>query len=232
MPKKKKTSLLKIFLDVVIKSFWYLLISVIPAFIAIYQYFVGTNRMSIKPSLQVWIAITVVIVLLSLSIGFYNYSKELKMGNKPKKRPRNTTSKTVRSNVKNGGQSVAVGGNNLAPIIQGITHPPKQRPDLSKLNEVRRKGYLLRNEGMKPMVEIQVDEWLVRFNNWNGELIQAVEEVDRDKAQDLVILGNVPMSGMNYQNHINSVQRGYLEIMTEKLRRLDKIREDYMRLSV
>jgi hypothetical protein len=105
------------------------------------------------------------------------------------------------------------------------------RPNITKLNQLRNDGYLLRNKGISKLKRsAQVKMWIAEFEQWNADMLLELGKLDEDKAEWLRLLGNLPESHMKYPRIVNFDHRLNLEIFDEKLLRLDKVLEDYRNL--
>jgi hypothetical protein len=122
MPKKKKPTLFGALWEIIIKPAWFWLVTIIPAAISIFQFFGGDESMIANVPARIWLIISATMLILTVTVSSYNYVQELNSSNqsKPKKDAKKNKSKstTTKSRAKNGGQSVAISGNNYAPIIQ------------------------------------------------------------------------------------------------------------------
>ena len=256
MPKKKSISFWKIYVQVCIEFAWYLLITVIPAVLAIYQFFFG-ERLIALDVFYIWLGLFLFYAIGIFFISIQKYKQEIS----PKKRKRknlpvlstgpdflngdsvtisiggkaqnviNGNNNTVTSNAATAkDNSISVSGNNYAPIINAIEPRQQKRPNLTSLIEIREKGYLLRNKGIHLQDEFVVDFWIEEFEIWNIEMLNALSTIDKDKAKLLKVLGNLPRNTMTYAVVYSSNQLLKLDTFTEKLRRLDQIIEDYLKL--
>lgn len=225
MPKRKKPSLLVKILKIIIGATDYFVVALVPAIIGIIGLLRQDDNMISNIPFWIWIVITGLLLFLAFSKGLQRYQEEQKTESQKSTRRR---SKSIQSVANNDGQSIAIGGNSLAPIIQGVDNKQK-RPDLTYLIQMREQGYLLRNSGMNLIDEHHLKEWIREFRLWEEGMLFCVEMIDKDKAKVLKLLGNVPRGTMQYNRIFNDEHALILDVFTEKLIRLDKIIDDYLK---
>lgn len=238
--KKNKSSFWVVISKVILGGWWSFVITIFPAFITVYQFFGGDKSIFANKPTESWSALTLVLFLVSCLVGTLKYQKELKdeaesnstyqESNSVKKVTTGNDSIGVGRDVTNSNifHNISVNGD-FVPAIREI-QPKQKRPDLTKLIEIRENGYLLKEEGVRLRVGGYSD-WINNVKSWNEELLNALGEIDKDKAKLFRILGDVPRNETFRSSPMLSLAHvEVLENIIEKLRRLEKIIDEYLQI--
>ncbi|HET9906507.1 MAG TPA: hypothetical protein VFQ23_07695 [Anaerolineales bacterium] len=171
MSKKKKITFADVLWKIIVKPAWYWLVTIIPTAIAMYQFFGGDRNTIANISSRIWLVVAIIAFLLTIVISTFIFrNSRLLLHDKTKRsgRSRNKKALSAKSDAKDGGQSVAISGNNYAPINQGSNIAPQYDHETQPNIEVTKFGsevltLKLINKIAGQAIQIGVGETLERF---------------------------------------------------------------------
>lgn len=136
--------------------------------------------------------------------------------------------------VKTGDGSIGILGkvtdSNITHVTYQEIEPKQERPDLTRLFEVRKKGILLKDVGLQSRQKPISILWEGEVIEWDSELFDALSKIDKDKAKFVRLSENMVQDYPQPVSPYDVTHLATFTILTEMLKRLDKIIEEYLQL--
>jgi hypothetical protein len=97
------------------------------------------------------------------------------------------------------------------------------------LGKLRSEGVEIRNKGIQQVKNQQMlSSWIEEYNDWNRRIIETLSRLSTGKAAWFETLDTFSATPISYPYIVNENHRMFLNVFTEKLRRLDMLLRDYL----
>jgi hypothetical protein len=104
----------------------------------------------------------------------------------------------------------------------------KEPPEIEELAKLRTEGVDLRNFGERLTDLTALPEWIARYNEWDTKVLSTLSKLSKGKSEWLRTLNRMPLH--QFPNTINTEHARYLNVFEEKLKRLEIILGQYLKL--
>lgn len=221
-----------------IKNLFFLIITIVPAGIALLQ-FMADEKTRFGLPIEFWVSLTMISLLGFLAannaLAIMFSRKETTINNE--REPVTSANDNSEVNVENSvtPQIITMGENNISvgnnygsvTYSQGLIN---KRPNLTKLISIRDEGQILKVEGRHLNDYSSLGNWRFEITDWCENMLSALGEIDRDKENYLRTLTDVPWREYNGIKFLNQTHQRDMDILSEYIDRLNKIIEAYLEL--